>query len=80
MLSHPDSVISLAMLRHQELQAESVRVRIAMTAVAPRLLQPGVLSRTRTRLGSVLIRMGASLRAEPWEPGTPLKAFHAEAR
>ena len=79
MLSHPDSVISMAMLRHQELQAESNQVRIAMTAVAPRLLKPGFLSRTRSRFGSILIKMGATLQAETREKSAPLEAFHGHA-
>lgn len=79
MLSHPDSVIALANLRHQELQAENAKVRMAMAAVALRPDQPGVLNRTRTRLGSILIRMGTSLhvQVENREPSATLEAFHA---
>ena len=79
MLSHPNSVIALGNVRHQELQAENVKLRLAMAAVAPRLEQPGVLNRTRTRLGSVLIRMGTSVhgQVENREPGAPLETFHA---
>ena len=77
MLSHPDSVIALGILRHQELQAENLQVRRAMAAVPSRPAQPGVLSRMRTWVGSILIRMGTSLQVETREPGAPLKAFHA---
>jgi hypothetical protein len=80
MLSHPNSVIALGIVRHQELQAENARVRIAMTAVVPRRLQPRALSWMRIRLGSVLIRTGAWLQAEPWKPGALLTVFHVEAR
>jgi hypothetical protein len=79
MLSHPDSVIALGILRHQELQAENLRVRRAMAAVPSRPGQPGVLSRTRAWVSSILIRVGISLQAETREPGAPLTAFHADA-
>jgi hypothetical protein len=76
MLSHPDSVIGLGILRHQELQAENLRVRRAMAAIPFRPTQPGILRRTRTRAGSVLIRIGTSLQVETREPGVPLDTFH----
>ena len=80
MFPHPDSVVAFGNLRHQELQAENIRVRRAMAAVPSLPAQPGVLSRTRTRLGSVLIRMGTSLhvQVEDREPGAPLEAFRAD--
>jgi hypothetical protein len=77
MLSHPDSVIALGILRHQELQAESLRERRVMVAVSSRPAQPGVLNRMRTRAGSILIRVGTSLQVESREPGAPRKAFQA---
>ena len=79
MFPHPDSVVALGILRHQELQAENVKLRLAMAAVAPRLQLPGVVNRTRTRLGSVLIRMGTSLdvQIENREPSATLETFHA---
>ena len=80
MLSNPNSVIALGILRHQELQAENAKVRMAMAAVAPRLDQSGgVLSRMRTRLGSILIRMGTSLhvQVENREPSATLEVLHA---
>jgi hypothetical protein len=79
MFSHPDSDIALGIVRHQELQAENVKLRLAMAAVAPRLHQPGVLNRTRIRLGSVLIRMGTSLHAQVQngERNATLEPFHA---
>ena len=79
MLPHPDSVIALALMRHQELQAENVQVRRALTAVASRPAQRGVLRTTRTRLGVVLIRLGTSLQAEAREPTAPGEAFPASA-
>ena len=36
MFPHPDSVIALGIMRHQELQAEIIQVRRAMTAVTAR--------------------------------------------
>jgi len=79
MHSHPDSVVALGTVRHQELQAENVKLRLAMAAVAPRLHHPGVLNRTRIRLGSVLIRMGTSLHAQVQngERNATREPFHA---
>jgi hypothetical protein len=77
MLPHPDSVVAFGLIRHQELQAENLRVRRAMTAVPSRPVQPGVLSRTRGWVGSVLIRMGTSLQVETREPSAPLGMFHS---
>jgi hypothetical protein len=79
MLPHPDSVIALALIRHQELQAEAFRERRAMAAVASRPAQPGVLRTTRTRLGVVLIRLGTCLQAETREPTAAREAFPAGA-
>ena len=50
-------------------------MRRAMAAVSPRPAQPGVLSRTRTWVGSVLIRLGTSLQVETREPGAPRQGF-----
>ncbi len=77
MLPHPDSVIALGILRHQELQAENLRVRRAMAAVPSRPAQPWVLRRMRTRAGSVLIQMGTFLQVETLEQSAALEAFHA---
>jgi hypothetical protein len=79
MLPHPDSVIAFGLIRHQELQAENLRVRIARTAVLSRPVQPEGMRRMRSWMGSVLIRVGISLRAETREPGAPPVAFHAGA-
>ena len=76
MLPHPDSVVAFGLIRHQELQAENLQVRRAMTAVSSRPTQPGVLSRMRTRAGSVLIQMGISLQVETREPGAALETLH----
>jgi hypothetical protein len=77
MLPHPDSVIALGILRHQELQAENLRERRVRAAVSSRPSQPGVLNRMRTRAGSILVRVGISLQVETREPAAPLDAFHA---
>ena len=77
MLSHPDSVIAFGLIRHQELQAETLQLRRAIAAVASRPAQPGVLHTTRTRVGAVLIQLGTSLQAEAREPSAPREAFPA---
>ena len=77
MLPHPDSVIAFGLMRHQELQAENLQVRRAMAAVPSRPAQLGVVRRMRSWVGSVLIRLGTALQAEPREPGAPHEAFPA---
>lgn len=79
MFPHPDSVIALALIRHQELQAEAFRERMAIAAVTSRPTQSSVLRTTRTRLGVVLIRLGTFLQAEAREPTAPREAFPAGA-
>ena len=76
MLPHPDSVLAFGLIRHQELQAENLQVRRAMTAVPSRPVQPGIVRRMKSWMGSAFIRMGTSLQAETGEPGAPLGAFH----
>ena len=79
MLSHPDSVIAFGLLRHQELQAENIRIRKANAAVPSPAAQLGALRRIRSWLSLVFIRMGTSLQVETREPGAPRKAFPANA-
>jgi hypothetical protein len=50
-----------------------------MAAVPSRDAQRGLLRRTRTGIGTVLIRMGTFLQAEAREPGAPHTAFHTGA-
>ena len=76
MFPHPDSVIALGIMRHQELQAETIQMRRAMNAVTSRPAQPGLARRTRAWVGSVLVRTGTSLQAEPGEPVAPHTVFH----
>ena len=44
MLSHPDSVIAFGLMRHQELQAETLQLRRAMAAlpISPRTARAAV--------------------------------------
>jgi hypothetical protein len=76
MFPHPDSVIALGIIMHHELQAETIQMRRAMNAVTSRPAQPGLVRRTRAWMGSVFVRIGISLQAEPEEPVTPHTAFH----
>ena len=79
MLSHPDSVIAFGLMRHQELQAENIRIRKANAAVPDPAPQRGALRRIRSWLSLVLIRMGTTLQVEMREPGAPRKEFRASA-
>jgi hypothetical protein len=73
MLSHPDAIGELALIRHQELQAECTRYRRAAQAVpAPR---GGMrFARTRARFTALTGHLRARLR-ELTDPEKLLDAF-----
>jgi hypothetical protein len=79
MLPHPDTVIAFGLMRYHELHAENLRVRKAVAAVPSFPAQLGVVGRMRSWGGSVLIRLGIVLLAEPRELSAPGKAFPARA-
>jgi hypothetical protein len=76
MLPQPHSVIAFGIMRHQDIQAENIRVRLAMTAVASRQA-PGLPRRARAWVGSALIRIGTCLLAEQRDSARPRAAFRA---
>jgi hypothetical protein len=63
MLTHPNSLIEQAFIRHQAFQAEAASERRAALA-AHRDLPRHRLTRLRHGLGSVMIGLGARLRGE----------------
>src|SRR4051794_23774911 len=73
MLSHPDSFIDLALIRHQELQAECARYRLS-TQAAPTRRAGSRHSGTRARFSAIADRL------RPWfrdltDPEKLLEAF-----
>jgi hypothetical protein len=63
MLTHPNSLIEQAFLRHQEFQAEAASERHAATA-AHAALRRHELTGLRYALGSVIVGLGLRLRGE----------------
>jgi hypothetical protein len=73
MLSHPDAFIDLAMIRHQELQAECARYRLSAQA-APARGADAQLAGARARLSGLASRLRSQLRALR-DPEKLLEAF-----
>jgi hypothetical protein len=55
---HANTICELAILRHHELQAHAAQQRLAAQARAPHPRQPGTVTATRIRFGSMLIGIG----------------------
>jgi hypothetical protein len=78
MFPDPDSVIAFGLMRHHELQAETVQVRKAMAALACRPAQPRRVRSRRTWVGSVFVRIGTALQFQTPGPGVPHQARSAD--
>jgi hypothetical protein len=67
---HPDSITSLATLRHAELQTEAARERLTRLALVSARRRPGAGLRIRAWLGTAMIEAGSRLRGDSQLAGT----------